>query len=111
MTRYWHIAHPQWTPGQDLLCRDALALDGIHIEWLWPDADEGTDCDRVCLYPDTGLGREEAGWHLDDRVGHHIVRVDLPDDYEMTRAEWEPFPAVLHSIPAEYLTEVDKIGA
>jgi hypothetical protein len=108
--RFWHIAHPTWTSGQPLQCRDLLTEQGEATAWLWDEAPEGTDCDRVCLFPDTDQGRTEARWLLGDRPGYHVVRVDLPDDHDVavTRAEWEPFPAVLGEIPAEYLTLVDQ---
>jgi hypothetical protein len=111
VTRYWHIAHPTWEPDEPLMARDRLAEEGRAPEWLWDEAPEGTDCDRVCLFPDTDEGRQEAQWMLDDRPGYHIVRVDLPDDHDLTmiRAEWEPYPAVFAQIPAEYLTRVTAL--
>lgn len=109
MATFWHIAHPTWQPGEPLRCRDDLIADGHEIPWLWPDADEGTDCDRVCLFPDTEFGRRDAGWLLDDRPGYRIVRVDLPDDVELTRADWEDFPAVFGEIDAEHLTELEEL--
>lgn len=108
--RFWHIAHQDWVPGQPLRSRNALASDGVELPWLWDEADEGTDCNIVCLFSNTEQGRKEAGWLLDDRPGYHIVRVDLPDDYDITRAEWEPYPAVRDEVPAEYLTEVEAIA-
>lgn len=108
--RFWHIAHADWTPGQPLRSRNALLADGVEVPWLWDEAADGTDCDIVCVFPDTEQGRKEAGWLLDDRPGYHVVRVDLPDDYDMTRAEWENFPAVRDEIPAEYLTAVTEIA-
>ena len=110
MARYWHIAHPAWQPGSPLRCRDDLAADGIDIPWLWDEADEGTDTDRVCLFPDTADGRQEAGWLLSDRPGYHVVRVDLPDDHPLDRAEWEPYPAVVGEIAAAYLAAVTEIS-
>ena len=108
--RFWHIAHPDWEPGEPLICRDSLLQQGIEIEWLWDEADDGTDCDRVCLFPDTEQGRTEAGWLLGDRPDYHIVCVDLPDDYKLSRATWEDYPAVLNRIPAEYLTKMNEIA-
>lgn len=105
--RYWHIAHPAWTPGQPLRCRDHLTTAGINIPWRWEEADDGTDTDRVCLFPDTEQGRREARWLADDRPDYHVLRVDLGDDIEVTRALWEPYPAVLGSIPADAITLVD----
>lgn len=105
-TTYWHVAHPQWTPGEPLRSRNLLAEDGVDIPWLWDEAPDGTDCDIVCLFPDTEQGRTEAGWLLDDRPGYTLLRVELPEDVEITRAEWEPYPAVTGEIPAEYLAAV-----
>jgi hypothetical protein len=109
--RYWHIAHPTWTPDQPLRSRNALLADGVDIPWLWDEADEGTDCGIVCLFPDTEQGCMEAGWLADDRPGYAIVQVDIPEDADifMTRAEWEGYPAVQDEIPAAYLTAVEKI--
>lgn len=111
--RFWHIAHPTWQPGEPLRCRDELVAEGYDIPWLWDEADEGTDTDRVCLFPDTAQGRLHAGWLLHDRPGYHIVRIDLPDDHDLiiTRATWEDYPAVLGEIPAEYLTLAEDIHA
>ena len=108
--RFWHIAHPSWTPGEPLRCRNDLEADGVDLPWLWDEADEGTDCHRVCLFPGTERGRREAEWLLDDRPGYSVVRVDLPDNVEVTRAEWEPYPAVLGEIPAVFLTRAEAIG-
>lgn len=108
--RFWHIAHPAWSEGQPLRSRNALVADGIDIPWLWDEADEGADCDIVCMFSDTEQGRTEAEWLHDDRPGYSIVRIDLPDDYELTRAEWEDYTAVRDEIPAEYLTKVSVIG-
>lgn len=112
MVRYWHIAHPAWTPDQPLRSRDALIADGIDIPWLWDDADEGLDGDIVCLFPDTEQGRAEASWLAEDRPAYKIVRVDLGegDDIEITRASWEPYPAVRREIPARCLTVVQRIA-
>lgn len=107
--RFWHIAHPAWSPDEPLLCRNILQERGMDIPWSWDDADDGTDCDRICLFPDSEDGREEAAWLLDDRPGYSVVRVDLPEDVELVRAEWEPYPAVLGEIPAKFLTRVDAI--
>lgn len=104
--RFWHIAHSRWNPGDPLLCRNFLT----GIPWLWDDADDGTDCDRVCLFPDTEEGRAEATWLLGERSNYSVVRVDLPEEFAMIRAEWEPYPAVLGKIPAEFLTHVKVIG-
>jgi hypothetical protein len=101
---FWHIAHPAWTPGQPLRPRNDLIADGVEIEWLWDEADDGTDCDRVCLFPDTEQGRQHRDWLLDDRPGYTLVRIDLPEDFEIGRAEWEPYPAVIGDIPAEHIT-------
>lgn len=107
---YWHIAHPSWAPGQPLRSRNQLRAHGIDVPWLWDEADEGTDCDIVCLFADTEDGRQEAGWLLEDRPSYHVVRVELPDDVPLTRAEWESYDAVRDEIPAEYLTKVAAIG-
>lgn len=111
-TRYWHIAHPTWVPGDDpLMSRDQLEEEcGHHIPWKWgDDAPEGTDTHLVCLFPDTPRGRQEAQWMHEDYPDHHVVRVDLPEGHEMTCAEWEPYPAVHGEIAAEYLTKVDQV--
>lgn len=109
MKRYWHIAHPAWMAGQPLRSRDALADEGINIPWLWDEAPDGTDCELVCLFPDTEQGRKEANWLADDRPGYIIIRVDLPDDFTITRAEWEDYPAVRNEIGGEFLTAVATI--
>lgn len=106
--RFWHIAHPSWTPDQPLRSRNGLAAQGVHLPWLWDEAEEGTDGDVVCLFPDTAPGRREAEWLLDDRPGYHKVRVDLPRGYAMTRAAWEPYPAVRGEIPVECFTLVER---
>lgn len=105
--RYWHIAHPSWEPGERLRCRDDLVAEGFEIPWLWDEADEGTDTDRVCMFPDTENGRREALWLLSERCGYHVVLVELPEDFPVTRATWENYPAVLNEIPAEHLSLVD----
>jgi hypothetical protein len=110
MTTFWHLAHPLWTFGQSLRSRNALLADGLDIPWLWDEADEGTDGDIVCLFPDTEQGRMEAGWLAEDRPNCTVLRVELPDNIEMTRAEWENYPAVPDEIPADYLHVVDKVG-
>lgn len=102
--RFWHIAHPSWTPGQPLMCRDALVESGADIPWLWDEADEGLDTDRVCLFPDTDAGRQEAAWLAEDRPDYSVVRVDLPEEIEVGRATWESYPAVFGHIPADCLT-------
>ena len=109
MTTFWHIAHPAWIPGQPLRSRNALTADGIDIPWLWDEADEGTDCDVVCLFPDTDQGRMEAQWLSDDRPGYTILRVELPDDTNMGRAEWEGYPTI-DEVPGECLTVVERVG-
>jgi hypothetical protein len=53
---------------------------------------------------------KEAKWLLDDRPGYRVVRVELPDEYALMRAEGEPYPAVRDEIPAEYLTVVGTVG-
>lgn len=107
--RYWHIAHPTWQPGEPLRCRDNLLADGHELPWLW-EAPDGTDGEIVCLFPDTEEGREEATWLHGDRPDYQIVRIDLPDDYDMTRAYMEPYPAVYGEIPAGFLTVTDTIA-
>lgn len=108
--RYWHIAHPIWTPGQPLRSRNSLVADGVDIPWLWDEASEGTDGDVVCLFRDTEQGRREAGWLAEDRPTHTIVRVDLPEDVDVTRAEWENYPAVRDAVPAGFLTAAPVVG-
>lgn len=108
--QYWHIAHPDWQPGQPLRCRDELLAEGHDVPWLWDEADEGLDGDIVCLFPDTEQGRKEAGWLLDDRPGYRVVHVDLPEGVEVTRASWEDYPAVRSHVPAEHLTLVNEIA-
>lgn len=110
MARFWHIAHPSWTPGEPLRCRYDLLDDGREIPWLWDEADEGTDCDRVCLFPDTEKGRDEAEWMLGERPGYTIVLVELPDDFPLISATWEDYPAVWGEIPAEHLSRASVIG-
>lgn len=100
MTTYWHIAHPDYTGG-DLLSRDNLGDDAP--KWMWDDADDGLDAEVVCLFPDTPRGRTEADWLWYERKDYHLLRVDLPDDYPMTKVE-EGYPAVNDEIPAEYIT-------
>lgn len=104
---YWHVAHTQWHAGEPLRSRNALAEAGIDIPWLWDEAPDGVDCDLVSLFPDTMQGRTEAGWLLDDRPGYTLLRVEIPADddaIEITRTEWEPYPAVRYEIPSGYLT-------
>ena len=110
MARYWHIAHPAWTPGESLRCRDSLITDGIEIPWLWDEAEEGTDTDRVCLFPDTVQGRTEAWWLADDRPDYHVLLIELDEDTEVTRATWEDYPAVIGSIPAHAITVMERVG-
>lgn len=103
MTTYWHIAHPSYGPGADLMCRDYLLRDGVAAEWA--DADEGLDGNVVCLFPDTPRGRTEADWLWFERKDHHLLRVDLPDGHPITSVE-EGYPAVDGEIPADYITLV-----
>lgn len=103
-TTYWHIAHPSYTGGS-LICRDRLAENGEAPEWAWTDADEGFDGGVVCLFPDTPRGRTEADWLWFERKDHHLLRIDLPDDYDTTTVE-EGYPAVEDEIPAGFITLV-----
>lgn len=105
MTTYWHIAHPAYTVGADLTCRDYLDRDGVAPEWQWVDADEGFDGNVVCLFPDTPRGRTEADWLWFERKDYHLLRVELPDYIEVSEVE-EGYPAVDHMIPAEHITIV-----
>jgi hypothetical protein len=103
MTTYWHIAHPTYSPGTDLVCRDYLVRDGVAPEWGWTDADEGLDGTVICLFPDTPRGRTEADWLWFERKDHHLLRVELPDHIEVSKVE-EGYPAVDHLVPAGYVT-------
>lgn len=102
MQTYWHIAHPSYTAGADLICRQNQPEPP---EWRWDSADEGVDGDVVCLFPDTPRGRTEADWLWYERPDYHLLRVDIPDYVEMTEVE-EGYPAVGGHIPAECITLV-----
>lgn len=103
MTRtYWHIAHPNYGDGADLICRNNQVDPA---EWAWDNADEGFDGNVICLFPDTPRGRTEADWLWSERTDYHLLRVDLPYDYPVGRVE-EGYPAVDGLIPAEYITHI-----
>jgi hypothetical protein len=108
MTRYWHIAHPAYQTGDDLLCRSQLLQEGRAPEWSWNDADEGLDGDVVCLFPDTADGRQQADWLWYERPDHTLLAVDLPDDAEITHVD-EGYPAIVGHIPAAWVTVV-RVG-
>jgi hypothetical protein len=105
VTTYWHVAHPSYDDG-DLLCRNHLVESNRASRWAWSDAEEGLDGGAVCLFEDTSRGRTEAEWLWSEHPDHHLLRVDLPDDYPITTAEEEGYPAVEWAVPAEYITQV-----
>lgn len=105
MARYWHIAHPNYTTGDDLTCRNQLAQEGRAPEWAWGDAPEGFDGDVICLFPDADTGRQEADWLWYERQDHLLLAVDLDDDTQLVTVE-EGYPAVLGSIPADRIRVV-----
>lgn len=107
---YWHVAHPSYQDGDDLLCRNQLAQEGRTPEWSWQEAAEGFDADVVCLFPDTPRGRAETDWLWDERSDYTLVRVNVPDgvhDDLITKVE-EGYPAVLGRIPAQWCTTVRR---
>lgn len=105
MATYWHIAWEGYEPGAPLRCRNRLLADGVEVPWRWDEADEGFDCDVVCLFPDTPRGRTEADWLWSQRPTDHLLRVDLPDGFPLETVE-EGYPAALGEIPAEQVTHV-----
>lgn len=107
---YWHIAHPSYRQGEDLVCWDIAIERGwlTEADWKWPDAPIGWDGHVICLYPDTKEGREQVDWHLHDAPDGILLRVEIDDtDLRMTTVE-EGFPAVLGSIPARCITIVEE---
>jgi len=103
---FWHVAHPRWSPGQPLLSRNDLLTVGLEIPWLWDEAEEGTDCDRVSLFVDDEQGRQYRDWLTEDRPDYWLLRVDLPADLDVGRAEWEPMFAAVAEVAAEYITVI-----
>lgn len=103
---YWHVAHPAWQPGSDLMSRNALATAGVDIPWTWDEAPDGTDCDVVCLFRDDEEGRQYRDWMAEDRPECWVLRVDLSDEVPVGRPEWEPMFAAVASVPAAHITVV-----
>jgi hypothetical protein len=102
---YWHIAHPDYQSGDDLLCRSQLAQEGRAPEWAWDEADQGFDGDVVCLFPDTAGGRTDADWLWSERPNYALLRIDLPSDIRTIQVE-EGYPAVPGCICGETVTVV-----
>lgn len=106
MATYWHIAHPSYDGG-DLICRNNQPAAGVDIDWAWDDADEGFDGDVICLFPDTEQGRRETDWLWFERPEHILLRIDTPDGTATTTVE-EGYPAIIGTIPGEWITEVRR---
>ena len=117
MTTYWHVAHPSYQQGEDLVCWNTAVERGWldESDWKWPDAEVGFDGHVVCLYPDTEEGRQQVEWHRDDYPDGILVRVEIDDDDLLAPSDWqdpeismttveEGFPAVRGSIPARCIT-------
>ena len=107
---YWHVTGPDYQPGDDLLSWDVMVDRGVAPVWKWDEADEGTDGLMVCLFRDDEYGRRERDWFVADLDGAQVLRVEIDDDDERiiwTRASYEGYPAVVHSIPGD-LIEVVK---
>jgi hypothetical protein len=104
--RYWHIVWDGYTEGEPLLNRNKLLAEGFDVPWKWEEAEEGFDGDVICLFPDDPDGRRDADWMWSDFPSYLLLRVDLPDWWELIRVE-EGYPAVCGvEIPAEYITVV-----
>jgi len=120
-TRYYHTTHPLWTPGEPLLCNRYLKDQGATITWKWSTADEGYDCEVVCLFS-TRPDAEEYRHQFLAGEGT-IVAVDIPNrelerghtyqltpelsiQPQMTRVT-EGYLAFITGIPAVWLTPLD----
>lgn len=117
---YWHVAPASYRPGDDLLCWDKLAEQGVvtDADWKWDDAPVGHDGHMVSLFRDTEQGREERDWLAGETPGAQILRIDFTEEdteagnwghaeIRMTRAADEPYPGVWGSIPARCITVVN----
>ena len=103
---YWHVTGPDYQPGDDLLSWDVMVDRGMAPVWKWDHADEGTDGLMVCLFRDDEAGRRERDWFADDLDGAQVLRVEIDDDDERivwTRASYEDYVAVVHSIPGDLI--------
>jgi hypothetical protein len=77
---YYHVAGPNYKPGDPLLCADRLKdVDIDPGPWKWNEAPRGWDSDVVCLYSTL----EEAIDHFDTYGGSCILAVDVPDEQEL----------------------------
>jgi len=120
-TRYYHTAHPLWTPGEPLFSYRYLRDQGVPIHWKWCTAPEGYNGDVVCLFS-TRFDAEKYCRQFLAGSGT-IVAVDIPNSklerahaYQltpelsiiplMTRVD-EGYLAFITSIPAAWLIPLD----
>jgi len=102
-TRYYHTAHPLWTPGEPLFSYRYLRDQGVPIPWKWRTAPEGYDCEVVCLFS-TRFDAEEYCRQFLAGAGT-IVAVDIPNG-KLERAHSYQLTPELSIIPR--MTRVDE---
>lgn len=115
---YYHVTGPKWQPGDDLFSWDELENRGLITDddWKWGahvdgGADRGHDTEYVSLAAaDSWSNIEDIQALYGDvaRSDIHVLRITIPDherDHVIIKNA-EGYPAVLHRIPAEWITVV-----
>lgn len=106
--KYFHVADPSYTLGDDLWAREEQESRGIETPWKWVDAEPGFDRDVICLFRDLAEAHEFIATFL---PGGILLGIDIPDEaieyreIRMTTVD-EGYDAVVGRIPAAYITVV-----